>query len=55
MTLSREELEASYARCRSIARRARSSFYPCFFLLPQEKRRAMEAFAEARKRADTAS
>ncbi|MCR4410889.1 MAG: squalene/phytoene synthase family protein [Thermoguttaceae bacterium] len=36
-------IHASYARCREIARRAGSSFYPSFFLLPRSKRRAMEA------------
>jgi len=36
-------LDASYAACRQVARRARSSFYPCFLLLRGPRRRAMEA------------
>ena len=32
----------SYDYCRRLTRRAASSFYPCFFLLPAEKRRAMD-------------
>ena len=36
-------MEASYAFCRRMCRRAASSFYPAFFLLPRERRRAMEA------------
>lgn len=43
MSRSRDELEASYAACRQVARRARSSFYPCFLLLHGSRRRAMEA------------
>jgi 15-cis-phytoene synthase len=39
----RDALEASYAFCRQVSRRAGSSFYASFFLLPREKRRAMEA------------
>jgi squalene synthase HpnC len=31
-------IEASYRRCHRIARSARSSFYPAFFLLPEAKR-----------------
>jgi phytoene synthase len=36
-------LDASYAHCRQIARRAGSNFYAAFFLLPRPKRRAMWA------------
>ncbi len=41
--LSRDDLSASYAFCRQMARRAGSSFYLGFLLLPQQKRRAMDA------------
>jgi phytoene synthase len=40
---SASALDASYACCRQIARRAGSSFYGTFFLLPRQKRRAMWA------------
>ena len=43
MSISRDALEASYAVCRQASRRAGSSFYAGFLLLPKEKRRAMEA------------
>lgn len=43
MTLSHDAMEASYAFCRRMCRRAASSFYPAFFLLPRDRRRAMEA------------
>ena len=36
-------LRDSYDLCRLTARHAGSSFYPCFFLLPRAKRRAMYA------------
>ena len=36
-------IDASYALCRRMARQSGSSFYPCFFLLGREKRRAMDA------------
>ena len=36
-------IAASYASCRRLARRARSSFYPCFRLLSPPQRGAMEA------------
>ena len=38
-----DTLAASYAFCRQSCRRAGSSFYTGFLLLPKEKRRAMEA------------
>lgn len=40
---SRSTLAASYAYCRSVTRRAGSSFYYPLWLLPKEKRRAMYA------------
>ncbi len=43
MSRPRDGLDASYAACRQAARQARSSFYPCFFLLRGPRRRAMEA------------
>ena len=43
MTCSRAPLPPSYTECRRVARRAASSFYPCFFLLRQPRRRAIEA------------
>jgi 15-cis-phytoene synthase len=43
MSPSRDALETSYAFCRRLSRRAGSSFYAGFLLLPKEKRRAMEA------------
>lgn len=43
MSFAPETLDASHAACRRTARRSGSSFYPCFFLLPRPKRRAMEA------------
>jgi phytoene synthase len=45
-------IHASYARCREIARRAGSSFYPSFFLLPRAKRRAIEALYAFMRRSD---
>ena len=43
MSSSPDALETSYAFCRRLSRRAGSSFYAGFLLLPKEKRRAMEA------------
>jgi 15-cis-phytoene synthase len=43
MNYSRDDIEASYAFCRQMSRRAGSSFHAGFCLLPREKRRAMEA------------
>lgn len=43
MNVSRTPIAESYAFCHGVARRAGSSFYPCFMLLPRPKRRAMEA------------
>jgi phytoene synthase len=43
MSLDSGSLSASYAYCRSVVRRAGSSFGPCFWLLEEEKRRAMDA------------
>ena len=43
MNPSNDVLEASYAFCRQASRRAGSSFRAGFWLLPREKRRAMEA------------
>jgi 15-cis-phytoene synthase len=43
MTSSADAMETSYQSCRRMCRRAGSSFYPAFLLLPREKRRAMEA------------
>jgi len=43
VSVSREELLASYAHCRRVARGARSSFYAGFLFLPRAKRRAMDA------------
>jgi 15-cis-phytoene synthase len=43
MPPSRDALETSYAYCRQMSRRAGSSFYAGFLLLPKQKRRAMEA------------
>jgi len=40
---STSPLDASYAHCREIARRAGSNFYAAFILLPRAKRRAMWA------------
>jgi len=40
---SSRAIAASYASCRCLARRARSSFYPCFRLLSAPQRGAMEA------------
>jgi phytoene synthase len=37
------DASSSYAACHRLARRAGSSFYPAFLLLPKAKRRAMEA------------
>ena len=42
---STEALDASYAHCRQIARRAGSNFYATVFLLPRQKRRAMWALS----------
>jgi 15-cis-phytoene synthase len=43
MPNSRDMLEASYAFCRQMSRRAGSNFHASFLLLPREKRRAMES------------
>ncbi len=43
MNGSAGSIDASYAACRQISRRARSSFYPGFLLLSGAKRRAMDA------------
>ena len=45
-------VDASYAACRRIARRAKSNFYPGFMLLPREKRRAMDALYAFMRRTD---
>lgn len=36
-------IEAGYLACRRMTRRSGSNFYPCFFVLPRAKRRAMDA------------
>ena len=41
--LAAEVVEASYARCRDMARRSGSNFYLSFLGLPRAKRRAMDA------------
>jgi phytoene synthase len=38
-----DAVDASYRHCRRLSRRAGSSFYRCFGLLPSAKRRAMDA------------
>lgn len=43
MTHARDAIESSYTFCRQMSRRAGSSFYAGFLLLPREKRRAMDA------------
>jgi len=43
MTPSRASIEASYAHCRAVTRRARSSFRLAMLMLPPAKRRAMDA------------
>ncbi|HUT10408.1 MAG TPA: squalene/phytoene synthase family protein [Thermoguttaceae bacterium] len=43
MNVSPEVIDAGYDACRRMARRSGSSFYPSFFGLPREKRRAMDA------------
>jgi phytoene synthase len=43
MNPSDDTLQASYAFCRRLSRRSGSNFYLGFLLLPQEKRRAMDA------------
>lgn len=43
MSGSSQAIDESYAACRCMSRRAGSSFYRCFWLLPPEKRRAMDA------------
>ena len=43
MTVRPEAIRASYAACHRVTRRAGSSFTPCFLVLRQPKRRAMEA------------
>ena len=43
MNPTHDTLEASYDFCRRLSRRAGSSFYAGFLLLPREKRRAMNA------------
>lgn len=50
-----ETIDASYAACRQISRRAKSSFYAGFLLLPGAKRRSMDAlYAFARATDDIA-
>ena len=48
----RRTLEASYAACRSVARRSASSFYFSFFLLPKSQRDAMCALYAFLRRTD---
>ncbi len=43
MTAQRASIETSYAHCRRLVRRSRSSFSPAFLLLSGAKRRGMEA------------
>lgn len=43
MSAGPETLRASYACCRRVVWRSRSSFYPAMLLLPSDKRHAMEA------------
>lgn len=46
------ELNASYALCRQVARRAAKNFYYTFLLLPRDKRRAMCALYAFLRRTD---
>jgi phytoene synthase len=46
------DLEASYRHCQRLARRAASSFYLAFWLLPREKRRSMYALYAFLRRTD---
>ena len=41
MNISRQELNASYSRCRKVARERAGNFYYSFAVLPREKRNAM--------------
>ncbi len=43
MNPTAQKIESSYSVCREMARRSGSNFYPCFMLLPREKRMAMNA------------
>jgi 15-cis-phytoene synthase len=43
MNHSNPIIDQSYQYCHAVARRAGSSFYPCFIVLPGPQRRAMEA------------
>ena len=43
MIPAHDSIHDSYSICHRVARRSRSNFYPCFFLLERPKRRAMEA------------
>ncbi len=43
MNFGRKEVDQSYRFCRCMTRQSRSSFYPCFAVLPRAKRRAMDA------------
>ena len=43
MIRTHDSIRDSYSICHRVARRSRSNFYPCFFLLDRPKRRAMEA------------
>lgn len=43
MIVDRGQIENSYNACRQMSRRSGSNFYPCFMLLPREKRTAMDA------------
>jgi len=52
MNVSPEVINASYDACRQVARRSGSSFYPSFFGLPREKRRAMDALYAFMRRTD---
>ena len=42
MTQPDSHLEPSYAFCHAVAKASRSSFYPCFIVLPKPRRQAME-------------
>ncbi len=52
MNGSGQVIEESYQACRRAARRAGSSFYPCFWLLSADKRRAMDALYAFLRRTD---
>jgi 15-cis-phytoene synthase len=43
MNVASDLPEDSYAFCHAVAKRSRSNFQPCFWLLPRAKRRAMDA------------